>query len=73
MRFDYLLSELTVEDLSNIMKGNLPELNRTDSVWTEHPNLERTPTRLTTDNQDDIFWFWSGHGTSGQFVWHGKK
>ena len=50
MRFDYLLSELTVEDLSNIMKGNLPELNRTDSVWTEHPNLERTPTRLTTDN-----------------------
>lgn len=72
MRFDYLLSELTVEDLSNIMKGNLPELNRTDSVWTEHPNLERTPTRLETDNQDDIFWFWSGHGTSGQFVWHGK-
>ena len=73
MRFDYLLSELTVEDLSNIMKGNLPELNRTDSVWTEHPNLERTPTRLTTGNQDDIFWFWSGHGTSGQFVWHGKN
>ncbi|MBQ3635222.1 MAG: hypothetical protein II951_06350 [Bacteroidales bacterium] len=54
---DYQLSELTPADLGDIMAGR---------------KSERLPKVVETDEQDNVFVFWSGHGSPGALYW-GRK
>ena len=79
IQIDYLLSELTADDISTIMTGGTVYVESRTADRSEHPLLAETPTALATDDKADILWFWSGHGanrdgksTLGQFVWQGK-
>lgn len=51
---DYKTSEITVEDLKNILTG------------THTAKLDKV---IESDNDDNIFIFWSGHGTAGALCW----
>ena len=79
IQIDYLLSELTADDMVKIMKGEVIPVENRSKNRESHPFLVESPTRLNTDEYADILWFWSGHGanrngngTLGQFVWQGK-
>ena len=79
VQIDYLLSELTADDMVKIMKGEVIPVENRSKNRESHPFLVESPTQLNTDEYADILWFWSGHGanrngngTLGQFVWQGK-
>ncbi|WP_296330509.1 C13 family peptidase [uncultured Treponema sp.] len=79
IQIDYLLSELTADDMVNIMKGEAVSIESRSEDRQTHPRLVESPTQLNSDGQSDILWFWSGHGANrngngalGQFVWQGK-
>ena len=80
VQIDYLLSELTSDDMVKIMKGETIDVTTRSTDKELHPKLVETPTALNTDKDADILWFWSGHGANrngdskfGQFVWQGKE
>ena len=80
VQIDYLLSELTSDDMVKIMKGETIDVTIRSTDKELHPKLVETPTALNTDKDADILWFWSGHGANrngdskfGQFVWQGKE
>lgn len=79
IKIDYLLSELTADDMVSIMKGEAVSIESRSEDRQTHPLLVESPTQLNTDEHSDILWFWSGHGanrngrgTLGQFVWQGQ-
>lgn len=79
LEIDYLLEELTVEDLSKIMQGQTIELPERESLRSAHSKLVESPTLLGSRDSSNVLWFWSGHGTNvngdsenGYFVWEGK-
>ena len=51
---DYRTSELCASDLGSILTGE---------------NLEHLPHVLHPDADDNVFFFWSGHGSPGQLEW----
>lgn len=51
---DYKASEISVEDLKNILTG------------TRTAKLDKV---IESDNDDNVFIFWSGHGTPGALCW----
>ena len=55
---DYHLDELTPNDISNILQGNV----------TEH-----LPHVLSPTSNDNVFIFWSSHGTPGSFEFGGSQ
>ena len=80
MEIDYLLEELSVEDMSNIMQGKSIELQNREALRSTHKYLAETPTILKSNEASNIIWFWSGHGVNingnsenGYFVWEGKN
>lgn len=80
MEIDYLLEELSVEDMSNIMQGRSIELEKREALRKKHSYLVESPTILNSDDSSNIIWFWSGHGVNingssenGYFVWEGKQ
>ncbi|MBR1721273.1 MAG: hypothetical protein IJ727_02115, partial [Treponema sp.] len=79
LEIDYLLEELTVEELSEIMQGKSIELPERENLCSQHLKLVDSPTILESRDSSNIIWFWSGHGTNvngdsenGYFVWEGK-
>ncbi len=80
IQIDYLLEELSVEDMSKIMQGKSIELEKRETLRNTHPHLVENPTILESDDASNVIWFWSGHGVNlngdsknGYFVWEGKK
>ncbi|MCR4821460.1 MAG: ABC transporter substrate-binding protein [Treponema sp.] len=77
VQIDYLIEELTVKDISNIMQGGVVNSEKRSELRTQHPKLVENPTVLNTDSQANILWFWSGHGANngssddGFLVWNG--
>lgn len=55
---DYKLSDLTPEDIGDILQGN---------------QSERLPHVLGADDDDNVFVFWSGHGMMGSMDFGGKQ
>ena len=55
VRIDYRLSDLLPSDFLNILGGIA---------------TDRTPEVLQTDDNDNIFVFWSGHGVPGALCWN---
>lgn len=55
VRIDYLLKDLTGNDLCNILVGNV---------------TDKTPTVLKGNEGTNLFVFWSGHGTPGALCWN---
>ena len=79
IQIDYLLSELTADDMVKIMKGEKIEVSDRSADKAQHPLLVDSPTVLNSDEFSNVLWFWSGHGTNrngngtlGQFVWQGR-
>ena len=80
LQIDYLLEELSAEDMSKIMQGESIILENRETLRLSHPHLVETPTILKSDSDSNVLWFWSGHGTNirgdsenGYFVWEGKN
>ena len=79
VQIDYLLSELTADDITQIMQGKSISIDKRSENRDSHSFLVEKPTVLETDENADILWFWSGHGANrngnselGQFVWQGR-
>ena len=80
IEIDYLVEELTAEDVSKIMQGKSLALENRETLRLTHPHLAESPTILESTSVSNIIWFWSGHGTNingdsenGYFVWEGKN
>ena len=80
IEIDYLVEELTAEDVSKIMQGKSLALENRETLRLTHPHLAESPTILESTFSSNIIWFWSGHGTNingdsenGYFVWEGKN
>ena len=58
VKIDYLTSDLDSEDILNILKGK---------------NTHRTPTVIESTENDNIFIFWSGHGTPGAMCYSDEQ
>lgn len=58
VKIDYLTSDLDSEDILNILKGK---------------NTYRTPTVLESTENDNVFIFWSGHGTPGAMCYSDEQ
>lgn len=58
VKIDYLTSDLDSEDILNILKGK---------------NTYRTPTVLESTENDNVFIFWSGHGTTGAICYNEEQ
>lgn len=58
LKIDYKLSDLTYDDLIDIMAGK---------------QSEKLPVVLPTTNQDNVLFFWSGHGNSGTLYMNDSK
>ena len=58
VKIDYLTSDLDSEDILNILKGK---------------NTYRTPTVIESTENDNIFIFWSGHGTPGAMCYSDEQ
>lgn len=58
VKIDYLTSDLDSEDILNILKGK---------------NTYRTPTVIESTENDNIFIFWSGHGTTGAICYNEEQ
>lgn len=58
VKLDYCIDSITVDDISNILLG----------VSSVH-----LPVVLNTDINSNILFYWSGHGTQGQFVWKSES
>lgn len=54
VKIDYILNDLTPNDLTDILTGQASE---------------RLPHVLKAGEQDNVFIFWSGHGTPGALCW----
>jgi len=82
LQIDYLIDEISAENLSHILQGESIALeNRAEikySTKAPHPHLVDSPTILNTDEHSNVILFWSGHGANnnsiqdGFLVWHGK-
>lgn len=78
IEIDYLLSELTADDIAGIMQGGAIQVDH-NGLSESHPFVAANPTVLDTDEHSNVLWFWSGHGSNrngnsklGQFEWEGK-
>lgn len=58
VKIDYKLSDLTYEDLIDIVSGK---------------KSDKTPVVLPSDAQDNVLFFWSGHGNNGTLYMNESK
>ena len=79
LQIDYLIDEISAEDLSKILQGESVlqgddlenRAKRIAGTFVDdgktqkpHPHLVASPTILNTDEHSNILWFWSGHGAN---------
>ena len=76
VEIDYKLADISAEDIKRILNGGRIDVER--DVNDIH--LAKEPTVLNTDENSNILFFWSGHGSNyqgdpknGFLVWEGKE